>query len=122
MDYLDRFSRNADGIAYDRLHVVVRTHLGCTQADTVAAIVAGSAEPELRAWSARQTEGGATLVGQGRTAQPTIAALINGCAGTFLEMDEGNRFSRGHPAVHVLPALLASTEQSGANADSFLSA
>jgi 2-methylcitrate dehydratase PrpD len=37
-------------------------------------------------------------------------------------MDEGNRFSRGHPAIHVLPAALALCEQQGADADTFLSA
>ena len=122
MDYLDRFSGFAAALSFDRLPAAARSHTGWILADTVAAIAAGSAEPEVRAWTARQTEGSATLVGQGRTAQPTIAALVNGCAGTFLEMDEGNRFSRGHPAVHVLPALLASSEQSGADAETFLSA
>jgi 2-methylcitrate dehydratase PrpD len=37
-------------------------------------------------------------------------------------MDEGNRYSRGHPAVHVLPAALALAEQRGADAEAFLSA
>ncbi len=37
-------------------------------------------------------------------------------------MDEGNRFSRGHPAVHVVPAALALAQQRGADARTFLSA
>ncbi|HSW17659.1 MAG TPA: MmgE/PrpD family protein [Ramlibacter sp.] len=122
MDYLDRFSGFAAALSFDQLPSAARSHTGWILADTVAAIVAGSAEPELRTLAARQTEGPATLVGLGRKAQPTTAAFINGCAGTFLEMDEGNRFSRGHPAVHVLPALLALSEQSNANAHDFLSA
>ena len=122
MDYLDRFSGFAAALSFDQLPVAARMHTGWILADTVAAIVAGSAEPELRAWAAKQNEGGATLVGLGRTAQPVMAALLNGTAGTFLEMDEGNRFSRGHPAVHVLPALLALGESNGANAHDFLSA
>lgn len=122
MDYLDRFSGFAAALSFDQLPPAARSHTGWILADTVAAIVAGSAEPELRAWAARQTEGPATLVGLGRRAQPPMAALINGCAGTFLEMDEGNRFSRGHPAVHVLPALLALSEPGGAKAHDFLSA
>lgn len=122
MDYLDRFSGFAAALSFDRLPASARAHTGWILADTVAAIVAGSAEPELRVWAAKQTDGTATLVGLGRKAQPMMAALINGCAGTFLEMDEGNRFSRGHPAVHVLPALLALCEQVGADAHAFLSA
>lgn len=122
MDYLERFSGFAAALSFDQLPAAARIHTGWILADTVAAIVAGSAEPELRALAARQTEGCATLVGLGRSTQPAMAALVNGCAGTFLEMDEGNRFSRGHPAVHVIPALLALSEQTGANADAFLSA
>lgn len=123
MDYLDRFSEFAAGLAYERLPEPIRTHTGWIVADTIAAMVAGSAEPELRALAAAQpTGGGATLVGLGRDAQPAMAALVNGTAGTFLEMDEGNRFSRGHPAVHVLPALLASAGSGGCEADAFLSA
>ena len=37
-------------------------------------------------------------------------------------MDEGNRFSRGHPAVHVIPAALALSQERKATAESFLAA
>ena len=37
-------------------------------------------------------------------------------------MDEGNRFSRGHPAVHVIPAALAISQERDASAESFLAA
>ena len=108
VDTLQTLSEWAASLRYEALPADVHTHTGWILADTVAAIVGGSAEPELRRWVARQTGGGsATLVGLGQRTQPATAALINGTAGTFLEMDEGNRFSRGHPAVHVLPALLA---------------
>lgn len=123
MDYLDRFSAFAAGLQFDALPAAVREHTGWVLADTVAAIVAGSAEPELRALAEPQGFGsGATLIGLGRSAHPEAAALVNGTAGTFLEMDEGNRFSRGHPAIHVLPAALALCEQRGADARTFLSA
>jgi 2-methylcitrate dehydratase PrpD len=122
VDYLDSLSEFAAGIAFEQLPEPVRAHTGWIVADTVAAMVAGWAEPELRALAAAEpVGGGATLVGLGRDAQPAMAALINGTAGTFLEMDEGNRFSRGHPAVHVLPALLAAAWQGDCGADAFLS-
>lgn len=123
MDYLDTFSRFAAELNYDALTPEIKEQVGWILADTLAAIVAGSAEPELRALAARQPEGkSASLIGLGITATADVAALINGTAGTFLEMDEGNRFSRGHPAIHVIPAALALCEQRGLTAQAFLSA
>ncbi len=123
MDYLDTLSRFAAELEYAALPPEVQEQLGWILADTVAAIVAGSAEPELRALAGGLgSGGGATLIGLGCSASMDAAALLNGTAGTFLEMDEGNRFSRGHPAVHVLPAALALCQQRGAGAAVFLSA
>lgn len=123
MDYLDTLSTFAAGLRFAGLPPEVHAHTGWVLADTLAAIAAGSAEPELRALAQRQRLGsGATLIGLGLQTHPEAAALVNGTGGTFLEMDEGNRFSRGHPAIHVLPAALALCEQQGADADTFLSA
>ena len=123
MDYLDTFSRFASELDASTLPSPVREQLGWVLADTVAAIVGGSAEPELRAMAGKLAAPGcASLPGLGRTGSIDVAALVNGTAGTFLEMDEGNRFSRGHPAVHVIPAALALSEQRGARATDFLSA
>jgi 2-methylcitrate dehydratase PrpD len=78
--------------------------------DSLAVIAAGAAEPEVQALTARLTPaapGPARLIGQdGQTAAAT-AAFLNGTAGTFLELDEGNQYSRGHPGIHVLPVALA---------------
>ncbi|MEO6623633.1 MAG: MmgE/PrpD family protein [Burkholderiaceae bacterium] len=123
VDYLDRFSQFAAQLDFATLPAPVREQTAWILADTLAAMVGGSAEPELRALAARHAATGpATLVGLGRPAGTDAAALINGTAGTFLEMDEGNRFSRGHPAVHVIPAVLALCEERGASAPLFLSA
>ena len=123
MDYLDALSRFAAELEFSALPAQVQEQARWILADTVAAIVAGSAEPELRALAGKQIAGGsATLVGLGRTSGSDAAALVNGTAGTFLEMDEGNRFSRGHPAIHVIPAALALCEELGLGADAFLSA
>ena len=123
MDYLDTLRRFAAELDLASLPPAVREQTSWVLADTLASIVGGSAEPELRALAGRlDAPGVATLIGLGRTGQPDAAALLNGTAGTFLEMDEGNRFSRGHPAVHVLPAALALSEASGASADVFMAA
>lgn len=123
MDYLDTLSRFAAGVAFAALPAPVREQTLWILADTVAAMAGGSAEPELRALAGQGAGGSeATLVGLGRCAGADFAALVNGTAGTFLEMDEGNRFSRGHPAIHVIPAALALCESRGASAEVFLSA
>ena len=76
--------------------------------DSIGAIAGGMQEPELRALVAGRTEAGdAVVIGNGSTAGPARAAFLGGVAGTTLELDEGNQFARGHPAIHVVPALLA---------------
>jgi 2-methylcitrate dehydratase PrpD len=125
MDYLEPFSRFAAELRFGALPADVRDQLGWILADTVGAIAGGAAEPEARALAAKQREvaDGATLVGIGRRVGADAAALVNGTSGTFLEMDEGNRFSRGHPAIHVIPAVMALCEENEDNdAERFLSA
>lgn len=123
MDYLDHLSQFAAELDFDALPSAVQDQAGWILADTVGAIVGGSAEPELRALAGTlDATGPATLPGLGRSASTDVAALVNGTAGTFLEMDEGNRFSRGHPAVHVIPAVLALAQQCGTDARAFMSA
>lgn len=94
-------------------------------ADCIGAIVGGAAEPEVQALSARPGcagSGPAQLIGPGTPAQPGQAALINGTAGTWLEMDEGNQFCKGHPGMHTLPAALAFAEAQGASGADFVAA
>jgi 2-methylcitrate dehydratase PrpD len=126
MDYLDTLSQFSSSLDYTNLDPAVKDQVGWILADTVAAMAAGSAEPELRAIAGRQasdtSKHAAQLIGLGRTSTPEAAAFINGTSGTFLEMDEGNRFSRGHPAVHVIPAALALSQERQATAGNFLAA
>ena len=84
--------------------------------DCIAAIIGGIAEPEIQQLLKNNTALGLGGGGTGRLAKilgtnlhcdNMTAALINGTAGTVLEMDEGSQFARGHPGMHVLPALLA---------------
>lgn len=92
--------------------------------DTVGAIIAGSAEPEMAALSERLASGvgPASVIGSTHRAAADRAALLNGTAGTFMEMDEGNRFSRGHPGIHVIPAVLAYAEEKALSGSDVMSA
>lgn len=84
--------------------------------DTIGAIAGGAAEPEMQALTAKlavSPAGEASVIGTDKKAVSAAAAFLNGTAGTFLEMDEGNRFAKGHPAVHALPAVWALAEIKG---------
>jgi len=103
--------------AVDRAHRVF--------ADTLAAIGAGAREPEVQALRGRMVpvEGGASsVIGTGIRTEPAKAAFLNGTAGTFLELDEGNQYSRGHPGIHAIPAALAWGEAHGASGAEVLTA
>ncbi|NQW09014.1 MAG: MmgE/PrpD family protein [Alphaproteobacteria bacterium] len=94
-------------------------------ADSVAAMVAGAAEPEVIALTKRLVPvpgGAASVIGAGIRTEPGKAALLNGTAGTFLEQDEGNQFSRGHPGIHCVPAALAWGEAHGSSGADVLTA
>ena len=92
--------------------------------DTIGAIACGAQEPEMAAANARlgAVPGPATLIGAGRATTPSAAALLNGMAGTFLEMDEGNRFARGHPSIHTFGAAWALGEARDVSGHAFLEA
>jgi 2-methylcitrate dehydratase PrpD len=103
----------------------VRDHAALVVADTVGAVLAGSLEPEvvrLHA-EAERAPGVATVLARALPrAEPWWAIVANGTSGTMLELDEGNRFARGHPAIHVLPAALAEAERLGAGGQALVAA
>nr|WP_086491924.1 MmgE/PrpD family protein [Novosphingobium panipatense] len=76
--------------------------------DSIGVIAAGMQETDVAALVARRAQGGpASVIGSGAFASEGEAAFLGGLAGTTLELDEGNQFARGHPAIHVVPAVLA---------------
>ena len=81
-------------------------------ADCIGAIVGGAAEPDVAALASRQAgDGPALVIGTSQKRPPGTAALLNGTAGTTLEMDEGNQFCKGHPGMHTVPAALGVASQ-----------
>lgn len=76
--------------------------------DSIGVIAAGMQEADVAALVRRRATGGAVpVIGSGAQAPAGEAAFLAGLAGTTLELDEGNQFARAHPAIHVVPALLA---------------
>ncbi|MEQ8709908.1 MAG: MmgE/PrpD family protein [Rhodospirillales bacterium] len=117
-DYLDDLSLFLENTTFDDLPEAVLERARFVIADCVAAVIGGAAEPEMQRLVARMAGNGggsSTVLGAGLRVDASKAAFLNGTAGTFLEMDEGNQFSRGHPGIHVVPAALALAEAMGRN-------
>lgn len=115
--YLDRLARVAAHARFTALSATAVAAAKDVVLDTLGATLAGSRLPENarlgRLAVERSGPKTATLVGHAERAEPMLAALANATAGVALEMDEGNRWGGGHPAIHVLPAALAVGEERG---------
>ncbi|MDB5513333.1 MAG: 2-methylcitrate dehydratase [Tardiphaga sp.] len=122
--WLDRWADFAATMTAEQLprDVVARTKQ--VLFDCIGAIAAGAQEPEMQRLTARLCRGSADdlapVIGAGRRASAGIAAFLNGTAGTMLEIDEGNQFARGHPGIHVVPAVLAAAEELGSRGSDVL--
>lgn len=111
--WLEQWSNFAAGLTFTSLPRDAVHRSKQVLFDSIAAIAAGAQEREVQALSSRLLaiggSGGETAaaIGQHGKLPVATAAFVNGTAGTMLELDEGNQYARGHPAVHVVPAVLA---------------
>jgi 2-methylcitrate dehydratase PrpD len=114
-EYLDKLVSYVCRTNFNDLPKAVVRRAKEVLADTVSVIASGAQEDEVKSLTKRLVDPKArqvaSLIGSGARTEPSKAALINGTAGTFLELDEGNQFGRGHPGVHVVPAALAVAEE-----------
>jgi 2-methylcitrate dehydratase PrpD len=86
--------------------------------DCLGAILAGHGEPEVKKAAKRLNKSFRAR----KSGAPALEAFLDGTAGTMLEIDEGNQYARGHPGIHVLPALVAATRLRDATGAEFLRA
>ena len=100
----------------------VRAHAGLILADTLGAILAGQAQPEVQAMAARYAAGGVPLLGTRLAAPVPMAAFLTGFAGTAVELDEGNYPAGGHPAIHAVAPALAEAAARDASGEALLTA
>jgi 2-methylcitrate dehydratase PrpD len=88
-------------------------------ADSIPVVAAGMQQPEMKALVAKQLaragKGDSWVIGANRRAPPLDAAILNGTAGTWLELDEGNLFAKGHPGIQVVPAAVALAQDLGSS-------
>ena len=100
---------------YEDLPVEVVNRAGLVLMDTVAAILAGSTAPEVQNLASLAVRSSAchsaTIFGYRELGDARWTALVNACAGTSTELDEGHAYPKGHPAIHVLPAVIALSEE-----------
>ncbi len=126
MNYLEQLAEFACETRLDVVPPQALAHLRVIVADTVAACAAGNQEAEMQAMGARQSElcgaGEAQVIGTRWRLNPVDAAALNACAGCWLELDEGNLESNGHPGIQVLPSALALAQQLELSGERFLRA
>jgi 2-methylcitrate dehydratase PrpD len=95
-------------------------------ADCVAVAALGSARAELRrlveVHDGLTPAGAASVLGSPRGWPPMTAMLLNATAMAADQLQDGHRLARGHPASHVVPAVLALAEQQESEGTELLSA
>src|SRR5688572_5782463 len=125
-EYLQRLARFAAETKLPDIAAPARDRARWILADCVPVIAAGMQQPEMRTFVERHlaqaASGTAWVIGAKRRAAALDAALLNGTAGTWLELDEGNLFAKGHPGIQVVPAAIALAQEIGASGADLLAA
>lgn len=113
--YLKNITEYVCKLQFEDIPSDVVTRAKLVVIDTVAAISAGAQEEEIKKLSkflnVSDRKGASSVIGSGFKTEALKAALLNGASGTFLEIDEGNQFGRGHPAIQLLPAVISVAEE-----------
>jgi 2-methylcitrate dehydratase PrpD len=119
-----RLGEWAAGLRWANVPADVQRRLELVLLDSLGVMVLGARQPEQRvlveAW--RPAPGAAPLVGAGLSTTVEAAAWLNASALVRLELDEGNKYAKGHPGAHGLPAVLALAADRGASGADTLAA
>lgn len=127
-------ARNGDGIVssfiagvtWDQLPSEVRHVAHLVLLDTLGAALAGTLTPvsHIAAEFAAETWPGdeATVLLRGQRAAPAGAAFANAYAANGLDIDDCGFYTKGHPGVQIVPAVLALTEGQGLGGTDLLTA
>ncbi|HET7400100.1 MAG TPA: MmgE/PrpD family protein [Intrasporangium sp.] len=112
------------GLTWDAVPTAVRARLRLVLLDVLGITMVGARDPEQRrlvqAWD--PSPGPAPVFGSGVSTAVETAAWLNATALVRLELDEGNKFAKGHPAAHGFPAVLALAAARDADAETLLPA
>jgi len=106
----------AAALRWEHVPRPVQDRLRLILIDTLGVMTVGAREPEQRrlvvAW--HPTPGSAPLVGGNFLTTAETAAWLNATALVRLELDEGHKYAKGHPAAHGFPAVLALAAETNA--------
>ena len=126
VDYLDRLSAWAVTAELDALPLAVRERACLVIADSIGVTVHGMQTPEMHELVARHLAearpGRASVMGADRRTDLASAALLNGTAGTWIDMNEGNLHAAGHPGIQVIPLAWALAEHESRSGRGLLAA
>lgn len=126
IDYLDDMARMISNTKIAKLDQNVANHVCQVFLDTLGAVIAGgkwSHEVPNIVNTIERTTGNSVVFVEGFPRRgASQAALLNGSAGTWLELEEGNRIAGGHPAIHVFPATLAIAQELDVSGEQVLDA
>ena len=117
----------ATGTEWSDIPQAVKTRAALVMADDLAAMVAARDEPELRALQEGVAKSAGTAEASVFDARGTrmdrySAALANGSASDWAELDEGYRRVICHAGIYCLPALMAEAEAEGHSTEDLLRA
>lgn len=93
--------------------------------DVLAAAVSAWNRPEIevaRTVLLAGSAGPSSVIGRDEGAAPAIAGLVNAAPVAAEQLQDGHREARGHPASHVVPAVLAAAESAGSSGSGLLAA
>lgn len=121
---IEELAKFADAFSLSSLEPSAWSALRRVLVDSFAVMIAGGrlSESEHLRNALPLSNGKSSVFGDGRTTGAVDAAWLNGVSMVSLELDEGNKYIRGHASAHVLPACLALSEANGSTGDEFLSA
>ena len=117
-EYLDAISRFICDARLTHLPARVIERCRWVIADSLPVIATGMQVTEMKLLSANYlasaAPGNAWVIGTGKRASAADAALLNGTAGGWHELNEGSTGAKGHPGIQVVPAAVAFAQETGA--------
>lgn len=124
---LETLTRWSAALTWSDIPEAIRARAAVVLADDLAAIVAARAEPEVIALhdGLAKSSGGAEATvfnARGQRLDRYSAAVANGSAADWCELDEGYRRVICHAGLYSVPAILAEAEATGAKGEDVLRA
>ncbi|NQW10971.1 MAG: MmgE/PrpD family protein [Alphaproteobacteria bacterium] len=126
-DGLEALTRWSAALSWSDVPAAIRSRAAVVLADDLAAIIAARAEPEVIALhdGMASSSGGAEATvfnARGQRLDRYSAAVANGSAADWCELDEGYRRVICHAGLYSVPAILAEAEATGATGEDVLRA